>query len=183
MSLRITGGSMRGRVLHVPAVKGLRPTPAIVREALFSMLGPLKGARFLDLFAGTGIMSLEALSRGAAAAVAVERHRRLAAELRRRASRLGVEGRLRIVAHALPGALTEHLAGEAFDVVFADPPYACGWPVRVLDALDAADIRAGVVFIEESARAALPGWPAGWRCDHERRYGDTMLYRLHRQGA
>jgi len=174
---------MRGRVLQVPAIRGLRPTPAVVREALFSMLGPMEGRRFLDLFAGSGIMSVEALSRGARDAVAVERNRRLAALLRRRASELGSRDCWRIVAHALPGALGERLAGQAFDVVFADPPYAEGWPARVPQALDAAGIHAGCVFIEESARVAGIRWPAPWSCVDARRYGDTMLYRLVRAAA
>jgi len=74
--MRITAGAMRGHVISVPNVPGLRPTPSKVRQALFNILGPVDGFRILDLFAGSGIMALEALSRGAASATSIEQDRR-----------------------------------------------------------------------------------------------------------
>ena len=132
--VRIVGGRWRGRRLPVPAGTGVRPTPDRVRETLFNWLAPsLPGAQCLDLFAGTGVLGLEALSRGAAGATFVERDAVLARALRERTGRLAAEARV------FREDALEFLASRPprrFDVVFVDPPYAMGL-VEVLEKLAA----------------------------------------------
>ncbi|MBS0319534.1 MAG: 16S rRNA (guanine(966)-N(2))-methyltransferase RsmD [Proteobacteria bacterium] len=120
--VRVIGGRHRGRVLRFPAAPGLRPTPDRVRETLFNWLGQdLTGATTLDPFAGTGALSLEALSRGATRAVAVERQKALAAALRANADAMGMAGLELHVADAYGWLAAEP---RVFDVVFLDPPFA-----------------------------------------------------------
>ncbi|NOZ94777.1 MAG: 16S rRNA (guanine(966)-N(2))-methyltransferase RsmD, partial [Acidobacteria bacterium] len=125
--MRITGGIWRSRRLKGPG-RGLaiRPTPDVLRERAFAVLADrVAGVRFLDLFAGTGAVSLEALSRGAAAAVLVESQRRAAAIIRSNLEALEVPaGRVRLLARpALPAVSSLARAGERFDLAWADPPF------------------------------------------------------------
>lgn len=124
--MRITGGVFRSRMLRAPKGDGTRPTSDRVREALFSMLAaesPILGARVLDLYAGTGALAFEAISRGAVHATLVEKNRNALTAISENITALGLEDVVRI--HATPvervGAL---LDGEPFDLIFADPPYA-----------------------------------------------------------
>ena len=120
--VRIIGGHHRGRQIAVPAVAGVRPTPDRVRETLFNWLGQdLTGATTLDLYAGTGVLSLEAQSRGAERSVAIDRNPALIRALRNAAEVIGIAAIETHVGEALP-----YLSAEprTFDVVFADPPFA-----------------------------------------------------------
>ena len=119
--VRVIGGASRGRVVRFPNVAGLRPTPDRVRETLFNWLGQdLAGKRCLELYAGTGVLSLEAVSRGAALAVAVDRNRVLVDALRATATTWGMTA---LAAHCAEAR--RYLATEArsFDIVFLDPPF------------------------------------------------------------
>ncbi|REF35228.1 16S rRNA (guanine966-N2)-methyltransferase [Thermasporomyces composti] len=181
---RIVAGQARGRRLAVPEGRDTRPTSDRVREALFASLeadlGGLTGSRFLDLYAGSGAVGLEALSRGAAAVVLVESHRRAASVARANLRAVGLPGAEllldrveRLVSGPPPG-------GEPFDVVFLDPPYALADEAvtEVLIALrdhgwlapDAA------VVVERSTRTGEFSWPPGFVADRVRRYGDTALW-------
>ncbi len=129
-AVRLTGGTFKGRELRTTEAKGCRPATGRVRESLFSILGSLgvdwPGCRVLDLFAGTGSVGFEALSRGAAEAVFVEKNSRLAALLRENLARLGVApGRGRVVVDDVPHFLSKK-GVRPFDVAFADPPYGQG---------------------------------------------------------
>jgi 16S rRNA (guanine966-N2)-methyltransferase len=116
-SLRVTGGSLRGRRIPVPP-NDVRPTSERARQAYFNIIGDrIHGARFLDLFAGSGIFSLEALSRGAASAIAVERSRKQCAAIEAQARACGVDVR------AIAGDAVASLPDEVLDLVYADPPY------------------------------------------------------------
>jgi 16S rRNA (guanine966-N2)-methyltransferase len=166
-AVRIIGGAWRSRVIRFPAASGLRPTPDFVRERLFNWLGQdLAGKRCLDLFAGSGALGFEALSRGAGEVVMVEAsrvvHRRLAAT----ADELGAGTRLRLV---LDDAL-HFLASppHRFDVVFVDPPYSSGLAVKALERLPAALAPGAAVYVESDA-AFAPG--PGWRVTREGRAG------------
>ena len=172
-AIRIIGGEWRSRVIRFPAAHGLRPTPDSVRERLFNWLGQdLTGRRCLDLFAGSGALGFEALSRGAAEVVMVESSRLVHRRLRETAAELGAGPRLGLVL----GDALHFLASRphGFDVVFVDPPYASGLAAGVLERLPGALAPEAVVYVEsDSAFAAGPGW----RVTREGRAG-TVHHRL-----
>lgn len=172
-------GTAGGRRLKVPP-KGTRPTSERVREALFNALetaGELDGARVLDLYAGSGALGLEALSRGAADALFVEADRRAVDVLRGNVAALGLGGTVRagqveaVVAAPAPGA---------FDLVLADPPYAVDAAElgSVLAALAAGGWlgSSALVVIERAARDGAPAWPPGFEPEREKKYGDTAVF-------
>ncbi|WP_258904418.1 16S rRNA (guanine(966)-N(2))-methyltransferase RsmD [Actinokineospora sp. UTMC 2448] len=177
---RIVAGVAGGRRLAVPP-KGTRPTADRVREALFSALEAaldLDGARVLDLYAGSGALGFEALSRGAALATLVESDRTAVKVLRDNAAALGLPG-----ADVRPGKVATVLAEPPpapYDLVFADPPYALGQAelAAVLTALVgngwAAD--GATVVIERDRRSGEPAWPPGFESTRTRAYGDTELH-------
>jgi len=151
--VRIIGGRHRGRTVRFPAAPGLRPTPDRVRETLFNWLGQdLDGVRTLDLYAGSGVLSLEALSRGATLAVAVDRNPALVRAVRAAAEALGDDG---LEVHAADALA--HLARETrrFDVVFLDPPFDSDpWPGLLPRA--AARLAPGGFVYAEAARRIDP---------------------------
>jgi 16S rRNA (guanine(966)-N(2))-methyltransferase RsmD len=182
--LRIGAGALRGRVVAVPP--GARPTEGRVREALFSIWGErLAGARFLDLFAGSGAVGIEAASRGARSVVCVEEDPRAVRTLRRNLAALGpAVGEGRVAARRLPlprGLAQLAEAGEPpFDLIFADPPYAfTGYP-QLLERLAPLLAAGGEAAVEHSARAPLPERAGALARADERRYGETALsfYRI-----
>jgi len=175
--MRIVAGSRGGRRLKAPGGLKVRPTPDKVREALFAILGAdVEGCRFLDLFAGTGAVGLEALSRGAATADFIEQSRSVVRLLRENVASLGFGEQVQVWQGRLPallGALVE--AGRAFDLMCADPPYERGQLDRLLAApalvqLVAAD--STLVVEHRHAERFLPGL---WEIRQVRRYGDTAL--------
>jgi 16S rRNA (guanine(966)-N(2))-methyltransferase RsmD len=174
--MRVIAGTLGGRRLAAPAGRATRPTSDRVREALFAMLGDIAGATVLDLFAGSGALGIEALSRGAERAVFVERDR---AALRALASNLAAlelaEPRAEIRAgdagRNLQSALRRR---ETYDLVFIDPPYdrAQRWGAGLTAALPAVLSPGGRAVVESSRRA-----PVDLRApaERERRYGDTTI--------
>ena len=178
--VRIIAGRWRGTRLDVPASPGLRPTSDRVRETLFNWLMPhLPGARVLDLFAGSGALGLEALSRGAAGAVLVERDAALAGALRAALGRLpgGAAGRV-VQGDALA---TLRASQDSFDVAFVDPPFAAGlWP-QVWPLL-APRLASGALVYVESPADVDPGTPPGWSAHREGRTREVR-YALHRAPA
>jgi 16S rRNA (guanine966-N2)-methyltransferase len=179
--MRVVAGEFRGRPLKAVPGRDTRPTSDRVREALFSVLGErVEGARVLDLFAGTGALAIEALSRGGAGAVLVEQAAAAAAVIRENLRALGLEDaatvrRTRAETYLRASALQD----GPFDLVLLDPPYAIGVGVvggmlaRLADGLlsDGA-----TVVVETSARAEAPVWPEGLEAERVRRYGDTALH-------
>ena len=122
--MRIIAGAHKGRTLKAPKWDGLRPTSDKLRETLFNILAPrIAGARVLDVYAGTGAVALEALSRGAAGAVCIERDRRAVALIEANRATLREEGRCMIVRDDARNALDTPVAGGPFDVIVLDPPY------------------------------------------------------------
>ncbi len=184
--MKLTGGRARGRRLRIPRIEGLRPTSARLREALFDVLGGrIHGASFLDVFAGTGAIGLDALSRGAARAVFIEADRRAARAIAGNLALAGVAGSSRIVEGDAEAALFElGRAGERFDIVFLDPPYRTGALDRTLPAA-ARLLRPGAVMVvEHASRRAFempdqPGLRRGRRYVH----GDSALSVLHLDDA
>jgi 16S rRNA (guanine966-N2)-methyltransferase len=176
---RIVSGSARGRRLAVPA-SGVRPTGDRAREGLFNSLGSLLdlvGARVLDLYAGSGALGLEALSRGAAEAVLVENGPRVLPVLRANVAAVGLPG-ARVVAGPVASVVAAG-APDGFDLVLADPPYSVGVPqvLGVLQALcDGGWLAPGaVVVVERSSREQPWAWPTPLIGLRDRRYGEAVL--------
>lgn len=160
-SVRIVGGEWRGRRIAVPATD-VRPTPDRVRETVFNWLMPwIDGARCLDLFAGTGAFGFEALSRGAASVVLVERDPTAAHNLQATKNALNAE-----CARVVPASAQLFLQAPAqpFDIVFLDPPFASGELAMALARLNHGWIApGGLIYIESPAAAGLPALPLDWK--------------------
>ncbi len=184
---RIVAGQARGRRLVVPP-SGTRPTSDRVREAMFStltaMLGDWGGAHVLDLYAGSGALGLEALSRGAASCLFVERDGRALDALRRNVAAVGLPG-----ASVRGGDVAGVLAGlpeRRYDLALLDPPYreSPDRLARVLAALASTWlVDDAVLVLERGARDPAPVWPVGWGHVAARRYGDTRLWYVRRDAA
>jgi 16S rRNA (guanine966-N2)-methyltransferase len=176
--MRIIAGEFKGR--RLAAVKGrIRPTSDKVREAIFSILGTVvRQAKVLDLFAGTGALSLEALSRGAADAVLVEENTAALSVLRQNLETLGIEERARVLALPVSGALRKLAAqGTQFNLIFLDPPYGRGLALNTLEALQDSGLLqpAASIVAEHSHRETLPEQVGRLRLSQCRRYGDTQV--------
>jgi 16S rRNA (guanine966-N2)-methyltransferase len=179
-SLRIIGGEWRGRRIRFPGQGGIRPTPDRVRETLFNwLMGEVQGSRCLDLFAGSGALGLEALSRGATQVTFVERDRENAARLRETATSLA-PGRATVIESDALGWL--HGEPEAFDIVFLDPPFAAGVLTESMRRLEERGYLApgAFVYIEMPAAAGAPELPAAWRAHRSGRAG-AVGYHLARR--
>lgn len=182
---RIIGGSAGGRRLQTPTGDSTRPTSDRVREALFSalesQLGSMHGLRFLDLYAGSGAVGLEAGSRGAVAVTLVESDRRTARLIEANARTVGIDAQ--VMARPVASVLATS-APVPYDVVFADPPYPLAEDdlTRVLALLVEHDWIApgGTVVVERSARTVEPAWPAGLGGSRNKKYGETMLWYVRR---
>jgi 16S rRNA (guanine966-N2)-methyltransferase len=173
---RVIAGRWRGRRLPIAAREDLRPTPDRVRETLFNWLEPvIAGARCLDLFAGSGALGIEALSRGAARAVFVERDAAAARVLRAALAGLGAAG-----AEVVRADAWQWLGGLAqpFDVVFLDPPFASGFPPRLCTLLETGGWLAdgARIYIEHARRADPPALPANWTLHRSRRAGQVAFH-------
>jgi 16S rRNA (guanine966-N2)-methyltransferase len=175
-TVRIIGGRWRGRKLSFPALEGLRPTPDRVRETLFNWLtGQLPGARCLDLFAGSGALGLEALSRGAAHSLFIDADRRACTAIRDHLRQLDCES-----ATVVQGETLAILAGgpgraEPADIAFLDPPFGSQLLEPACQALDtpgwlSASAR---IYLETDRREPLPATPAGWERLREKTAGDV----------
>jgi 16S rRNA (guanine966-N2)-methyltransferase len=182
---RIIGGTAGGRRLRTPTGDATRPTSDRVREALFSalesQLGSLHGVRFLDLYAGSGAVGLEAASRGATALTLVESDRRTAKLIEENARSLGIDASViaQPVARVLAAA-----PRTPYDVVFADPPYPLSADdlAEILGLLVDQDWLApgATLVVERSARSVEPAWPQGLGGPRNKRYGETMLWYVRR---
>lgn len=171
--VRIIGGRHRGRIVRFPAKPGLRPTPDRVRETLFNWLGQdLEGRTTLEPFAGSGVLSLEALSRGATLAVAVDRDRKAVQALEATAAEFGASG---LEAHVADAHRYLERETRKFDVVFLDPPFAdAGWDALLAAA--AARLAPEGLIYAEAGRAIAP--PAGLALVREGRAGQVHYHLL-----
>ena len=170
--MRVIAGDLGGRRLHAPAGAATRPTSDKVREALFSIVGDIEGVRVLDLFAGSGALGIEALSRGAAEATFVDRAGPAVAAIRRNLEELGLEGEVlrRDVSRFLKAAARE----PPFDLVFCDPPYDSATAVAgtLAERLPPILTEAALIVTESDKRAPLL---LPFPLLRERSYGDTRL--------
>ncbi|HET9169064.1 MAG TPA: 16S rRNA (guanine(966)-N(2))-methyltransferase RsmD [Actinospica sp.] len=186
---RIIAGQARGRRLKTPPGQGTRPTSDRAREGLFSALGSylgdgMPGIRLIDAYAGSGAVGLEALSRGAAAALLIESDRRAADVIRENLGALGLPGG-RLVADRVEKVAAEPCPGEPYDVLFLDPPYALD--AKVLAEQIADFDRRGwlaedaLVCVERAARDPEWIWPEGFEALRARAYGEGTLWYGHRR--
>lgn len=177
--MRITGGEFGGRNLKVPKSDLIRPTQDRVREALFNIIQfELKGASFLDLFAGSGAVGLEALSRGAASVTFVEQNRKHVEILKENIDSFKAHHSSFIITSDAYRYL-ERYTGEGFSIAFADPPYALGEErgyASVLKTLAERDIvKAGGLFIAEMTAVQKAEETPGWELFRDRTYGKTRI--------
>ncbi len=179
-AVRIVGGEFRGRPLAAPRSFSIRPTTDRTREAVFNVLAhrfpeKLEGARVLDLFAGTGALGLEALSRGASFGVFIEESAEGRGLIRTNVEALGLTGRTKIFRRDAT-ALGEAGTLAPFDLVFADPPYGKGLGERALRSAKAGGWLAAdaLCVVEEAAAAAFEPGP-GFAVVDERGYGETVI--------
>jgi 16S rRNA (guanine(966)-N(2))-methyltransferase RsmD len=179
-NLRIIAGEFKGRRLKAPTWDGLRPTSDKLRETLFNILAPrIAGAVVLDVFAGTGAVGLESLSRGATRAVFIESDRRAVALIAANAALCGVADRCVIIRDTAERALQRPREGEVFDVIVLDPPYDFAPLGEVLDAAVGHLAPGGVAILEHAYRRAVPAI-AGGRHTRTVRSGDSALTTIER---
>jgi 16S rRNA (guanine966-N2)-methyltransferase len=177
--MRVIAGELGGRRLHAPHGDRTRPTSDRVREALFMALGDLDGVRVVDLYAGSGALAIEALSRGAAWADLVERDARARAVIARNLEELGLGGRVKVWPLRLPGGLSRLAPVLArAEVVFADPPYGGNDARAVLVGLAGAGVlRPGTrLVLETHAKDPIPERQGTLVRERERRYGETAVH-------
>ena len=182
---RIIGGAAGGRRIQTPRGVSTRPTSDRVREALFSTVeawcGSLHGLRFLDLYAGSGAVGLEAWSRGAGVVTLVEQDRRTAHLIVGNAKALGF-GKADVVAGSVSAALLRQPAAP-YDVAFLDPPYPVDDETVASALQDMVDrdwlVPGALVVIERSSRSPEPAWPPGFTDVRHKRYGETTLWYGH----
>jgi 16S rRNA (guanine966-N2)-methyltransferase len=173
--VRIVGGELRSRRLLRPP-KDVRPTSDRVRESLFARLGDVQGQNVLDLFAGTGALALEALSRGARHAVLVDHSARSLDVVRANLESLGLVGRARVVRGDAVRAVARLAADGPFDLVFLDPPYGSEALVPSLEALVSAGVLShDATLVVESPKGHALAPVLGLAVVDERGYGDTCL--------
>jgi 16S rRNA (guanine966-N2)-methyltransferase len=173
--VRIVGGTLGGRVLRAPPGHSTRPTSEKVREAIFNILPDVADARVLDIFAGSGALGLEALSRGAAHATFVDFDKTALRVLRGNLADLGLEARAQVIAQEAVAAV-RRAPETPWRFVFVDPPYASDLATRAVLALPRASFTADAWIVIEHDRRHAPPDVLGdlLRKDH-RRYGDTLV--------
>jgi 16S rRNA (guanine(966)-N(2))-methyltransferase RsmD len=173
--MRVIAGQLGGRRLHAARGRGVRPTTDRVRESLFSILGDaVLDARILDLFAGTGALAIEALSRGGRRAMCVERDARALAVLKRNVDELGLEDRVEVVrSDAIEFARRVAREDTSYDVVFCDPPYRDSL-TPLGEAVLGGSWWTTVAVVEHASTIEPPAPPPDTRSD-TRRYGDTAI--------
>lgn len=180
--MRIIAGTARGRAIQGPKGPDIRPTSDRVRETIFNVLGQWVEGRVLDLYAGTGALALEALSRGASKAVLVDSGREAQQLIPKNLEHLGFTAQAELLRLPADRALDQlEKRGEAFDLIFADPPYAAEAAVWLVDRLAQSPLLApgGTLVLETDKREAAPANPALPEVD-ERQFGDTRV-RMYRR--
>jgi 16S rRNA (guanine966-N2)-methyltransferase len=183
MPIRIIAGARRGLILKTVEFEGFRPTLARVRESLFGILTPIiEGARVLDLFAGSGSLGLEAISRGAASVLFVDDNRYATKTIEDNVAKARWQDRCRVFLGDYADAGKRIARGEQFDLVFVDPPYMQGYPQRVIDHFRQANLlnAEGVICLEMDKRETRELDISGFRLIRDKKYGATMIWILRR---
>jgi 16S rRNA (guanine966-N2)-methyltransferase len=177
--VRVIGGAAKGRKLRAPKGSSVRPTADRVKESLFNILQrDFFGARVLDVFAGTGNLSIEALSRGAAGAVLIDASERSGAIIRENLRRLGFAAQTEVwISPAARALKSLSRRGASFDFIFLDPPYEQDLVGRALEIIGRGNLLRpdGILVIEHSAREAVSATYGSLQLHDQRGYGDTLL--------
>ncbi len=179
MSVRVISGSAKGCRLQVPRGFTVRPTPDRAKEGLFNVIGDrVTDCRFLDLYAGSGAIGIEALSRGATDAVFVDKRPRVAETIRRNLSRAKLADHASVVVADVGNALEKlKKRGEFFDIIFADPPYMLKNGLEILQVIanrEVLDVN-GLVIWEHASATSVPAKVGNMVCIKKVRYGDTAF--------
>jgi 16S rRNA (guanine966-N2)-methyltransferase len=177
--MRITGGEARGRTIRVPKGSLVRPTTDRVRESLFNIIAVTAGRSFLDIFAGSGIVGLEALSRGATDVMFIEKDLRLAETLKSTIERMGFTAKAAVMAASATKALENLvLRDRKFDIIFADPPYNKGIVAQLQGWVQLENLMSenAVFVLQHSLKERFEGLKIKrFSLADQRRYGDTVL--------
>ena len=177
--MRIIGGTSKGRKLAPVHGRGIRPTSDRVKESIFNILGGgLEDKLVLDLFAGTGNLGIEALSRGAARVLFVEKSRQALSLIQRNISQCGMEDRTEVLStDALRAIGILNQRKEVFDLILMDPPYERGLVQRMLAKIETLGIchKDSILMVEHDRREPLPSRIPGWALFRERKIGDTLI--------
>ncbi|WP_373079871.1 16S rRNA (guanine(966)-N(2))-methyltransferase RsmD [Zhongshania sp.] len=175
-SLRIIGGQWRSRKLHFEGTAGLRPTSDRIRETLFNWLNPtIHGARCLDLFAGSGALGLEALSRYAAHCDFIDTDRNSCQEIRQQLENLRCP---HATVHCKDALAFLNKSAQSYNIIFLDPPFHMDLLAPVITALASHALKPNTqIYIETANDEALPALPANWQIDKEKKAGQ-VIYRL-----
>jgi 16S rRNA (guanine966-N2)-methyltransferase len=177
--MRVISGTSKGRKLVTRRGQILRPTSGRIKESIFGILGgDVAGKGVLDLFAGTGNLGIEALSRGARKAFFVERERQALHVIQKNLSQCGMEGQSEILPiDAIRAIRILEARGESFDLIFMDPPYERGLVEKTLEKLKTHRIyhESSILIVQRDRREPLPETFEGWTLSRERRIGDTIV--------
>jgi len=176
--MRITGGESKGRKFNFPSRSTSRPTSDFLRETLFNLLGTVSEQTFLDIFAGSGSVGLEALSREAKKVVFIEKNRSLAGVIRENTETCGYSDKTIVVTADFQSAVRDLFAKNyRFDVIFSDPPYNQGLIAETLNQLNKYMLlyKDGVIVLQHSEREKPSDLPVGMYLTDQRKYGENIL--------
>jgi len=176
--VRVIAGQLRGSVIRAPATGVVRPTYDRVRESMFSIIEPLlDGAAVLDLFAGSGSLGIESLSRGSNRATFIEKDKRVLGVVRENVERLGLAEKCRLMGGDALAVLKRAVPGGPFDIAFVDPPYSSGLALRALELLATSGSLAdeAIVIVERASSDALPEIVGRLGLFRSRQYGSTTV--------
>jgi 16S rRNA (guanine966-N2)-methyltransferase len=176
MLMRITGGELKGRKIKTPAASFSRPLLSRVRKSLFDVLGKsIEGSSFLDLYAGSGAVGIEALSRGAREAVLVEKDPRCVSLIKENLSSVGLFSQYRVYPENVLIFLGKLLKKETFDIIFVAPPYYKGMQNGTLDVIEKEEIHGCTVIVQHCPREQVNFSRKNLNLEKQREYGDTIL--------
>ncbi len=174
--MRVIAGNFRGTRLYTPSGNAIRPTSDRLRESIFNIIGPrIRGTSILDLYAGTGALGIEALSRGAKRAVFIDNDPRALALTQRNIAKVNAGDRATVMAWDIARDLRCLRQQGAWDIIFMDPPYRQRLIQRTLENLSTAQTEFKMVVAEHEAEEALADRPAGFFLEDQRTYGKTLV--------
>lgn len=174
--MRVISGQFRGTRLHTPSGTDIRPTADRLRESIFNIIGPrIRGKRVLDLFAGTGAMGIEALSRGATHAVFIDNHPQALDLIRRNIAKVKISERATIVSWDIAQNLQCLRDHAVSDIIFMDPPYRRGLIQKTLNGLQTVEAGVAMIVVEHAVKELLDDLPPDFLLEDQRRYGKTLV--------